>query len=142
MYKHLGKLYTSNPSGLRYLSEDVEIWQITRGGVNLPNTILVKELSPSPDLFQTFVRNWKGRPFDQWWGLYEERFYKELESDEKLKGLRNVYKRLLLGKNLVLVCFCKDHRFCHRRLVGDFFIPYGVEAIELNPITKEQLSFF
>ncbi|MFB9759610.1 DUF488 domain-containing protein [Ectobacillus funiculus] len=137
-----GRLYTSNPAGLRFLEEEAEIWQITRGGVNLPNTVVVKELSPSPSLFQTFVQDWKGTPFDNWWHLYEKRFLGEMETDEKLRGLRDVYKRLLVGRNVVLVCFCKDHRYCHRRLVGEFFKPYGVEAIELNPVSQDQLSFF
>ena len=39
---------------------------------------------------------------------------------------------------MVLVCFCHDHRYCHRRLVGEFFAPYGVKSEELNPILIEQ----
>jgi len=142
MEKQLGKLYTSNPNGLRYLKEDAEILQITRGGVNIPNTTLLKELSPSPSLFQNYVLDWKDRPFNEWWYLYEKRFLNELETEEKIRGLRDVYKKLLSGKNVVLVCFCKDHRYCHRKIVGDFFKPYGVEPIELNPIFQEQLSLF
>ncbi|MHA7743896.1 DUF488 family protein, N3 subclade [Priestia aryabhattai] len=142
MKKPKGRLYTSNPAGLQFLTEEAEIWQITRGGVNLPNTILVRELSPSPTLFQTFLQDWRKKPFEEWWGLYEKRFLKEMESEEKKKGLREVYKRLLIGKNVVLVCFCKDHRYCHRRLVGEFFKPYDVEAVELNPVSQDQLSLF
>ncbi|MFI8721272.1 DUF488 domain-containing protein [Bacillus altitudinis] len=141
MNKPLGKLYTSNPAGLRNLKVDAEIWQITRGGVSIPNTILVKDLAPSTHLFQTFVQDWKGKPFEEWWHFYEKKFVLEMETDEKLKGLREVYKRLLLGINVVLVCFCKDHRYCHRKIVGDFFKPYGVDPVELNPISQEQLSF-
>ncbi|WP_114556202.1 DUF488 family protein [Bacillus sp. K6W] len=137
-----GRLYTSNPAGLRFLKEEAEIWQITRGGITIPNTILVRGLSPSPKLFQNFIQDWKDKPYDEWWNLYEKRFLVEMESDEKIRGLRDVYKKLLIGKNVVLVCFCKDHRYCHRRLVGEFFRPYGVEAIELNPITQDQLSLF
>ncbi|WP_419883966.1 DUF488 family protein [Peribacillus sp. B-H-3] len=137
-----GKLYTSNPSGLSKLGIKAEIWQITRAGHRLPNTLLVKHLSPSKELFQTFVKEWKGKPYDQWWDKYEKRFLEELKTEEKLKGLREVYKRLLIGENVVLVCFCNDHRFCHRKLVGEFFKPFGVVAEELNPITTEQLSIF
>ncbi|HDR7805742.1 MULTISPECIES: DUF488 family protein, N3 subclade [Bacillus] len=137
-----GRLYTSNPAGLRFLKEEAEIWQITRGGISIPNTILVRGLSPSPQLFQTFIQDWKDKPFNEWWDLYEKRFLVEMKNDEKLRGLRDVYKKLLMGKNVVLVCFCKDHRYCHRRLVGEFFKPYGVEAIELNPISQDQLSLF
>lgn len=140
--KPTGQLYTSNPAGLKNLNVDAEIWQITRGGLALPNAQVKKNLSPSQELFQTFVHEWKGKPFQQWWPKYEERFSSELESSEKLRGLRDVYKNLLVGNNVVLVCFCKDHRYCHRRLVGEFFKPYNVNVVELNPITQEQLSLF
>lgn len=142
MKKPTGKLYTSNPSGLRNLNEEAEIWQITRAGVDIPNSIVVKSLSPSPILFQNFIQDWKGKPFEEWWHLYEKRFLEELTTDEKVVGLRDVYKKLLIGTNVVLLCFCKDHRYCHRRLVGEFFKPFGVDAIELNRITEEQLSLF
>jgi uncharacterized protein YeaO (DUF488 family) len=137
-----GRLFTTNPKGLRKLQVDAELWQITRAGIELPNTIQVPGLSPSPQLFRKFVSDWKPFPPSKWWSEYEGHFQKELESNEKLQGLRDIYKKLLLGKNVVLICFCKDHRYCHRRLVADFFKPYGVEAEELNPITKEQLSLF
>lgn len=140
--KPTGMLYTSNPAGLKNLNIEAEVWQITRGGLTLPNVILEKKLSPSSSLFQTFIQDWKGKPFNQWWPKYEKKFLIELETEEKIRGLRDVYKRLLLGKNVVLVCFCKDHRYCHRRLVGEFFKPYGVKAIELNPISQEQISLF
>jgi uncharacterized protein YeaO (DUF488 family) len=137
-----GNLFTSNPAGLINLNVEAELWQITRGGVQLPNTLLVKNLSPSKTLFLKFVHEWKGYPYDEWWHKYERLFLKELSTEEKLRGLRDVYKRLLLGKNVVLICFCHDHRFCHRRLVAEFFEPYGVKAKELNPIKVEQLSIF
>ncbi|WP_330501606.1 DUF488 domain-containing protein [Peribacillus frigoritolerans] len=142
MKKITGNLFTSNPAGLKYLKEEAEIWQITRGGLTLPGAYQIKKLSPSPSLFQTFTQDWKGKPFEFWWPLYEKRFAVEMQSEEKIRGLRDVYKKLLQGKNVVLVCFCKDHRYCHRRLVGEFFEQYGIRAMELNPITQEQLSLF
>lgn len=140
--KPSGKLFTSNPAGLKKMNIEAEVWQITRGGLTLPNAILEKKLAPSPFLFRTFVQDWKGKPFETWWSKYERRFLDELKSDEKIRGLRDVYKRLMLGENVILVCFCKDHRYCHRRLVGQFFEPYGVKAVELNPISQEQISLF
>lgn len=137
-----GKLYTSNPTGLKYLKEEAEIWQIMRAGFEIENALRVKELSPSDGLFQTYIRKWKDQPSEKWWHLYEERFQQEMNTDEKIHGLRAVYKRLLTGKNIVLICFCDDHRICHRRLVGEFFKPYGVEAIELNPVNSEQITLF
>lgn len=137
-----GKLYTSNPTGLKYLKEDVELWQIMRAGYDLPGAIRVEELSPSDQLFQTYLRAWRNKSPKEWWPLYEQRFQKEMQSEEKLKGLRSVYKRLLVGRNVVLICFCDDHRICHRRLIGEFFEPYGVTAIELNPVKTEQITLF
>lgn len=137
-----GKLFTSNPAGLKYLKEKAEIWQIMRGGPDLPNAIRVRKLSPSDQLFQSYVRAWRKKPSAEWWPIYEERFMDELKTEEKLQGLRTVYKKLLLGHNVVLICFCDDHRICHRRLVGEFFKPYGVNAIELNPVRSEQISLF
>lgn len=137
-----GKLFTSNPAGLKYLKVEAEIWQIMRAGFEIEEAMRVKELSPSDDLFQTYIRSWRNKPSEQWWSLYEERFLKEMKSEEKIHGLRKVYKRLLMGRNIVLICFCDDHRICHRRLVGDFFHSYEVEAVELNPVKSEQISLF
>lgn len=137
-----GKLYTSNPAGLKKINFEADILLITRAGVEIPTAEIIRELAPSSDLFHTYLEYWRGKPGPEWWPRYEERFAIELKSNEKLVALRDVYKRLLRGKNVVLVCFCKDHRYCHRKLVGDFFEEYGVKAEELNPITVEQINLF
>lgn len=137
-----GNLYTTNPAGLVNLNVEAELWQITRAGHRLPNTLLVKQLSPSKELFFTFLKDWRKKPYEEWWPKYEKRFLEELKTPEKLKGLREIYKRLLIGKNVVLICFCDDHRYCHRRLVAEFFKKFGVISKELNPVKTEQLSIF
>lgn len=145
-----GKLYTSNPEGLKNIKSNAELWQITRAGNMIPNTILVRNLAPSQQLFHTFVTKWRHLQPEAWWPLYEKQFVDEMKTEEKIISLRAIYRKLLEGKNIVLICFCKDHNFCHRKLVGEFFMQYGVEAVELNPLqTKvvindpiEQLSFF
>jgi uncharacterized protein YeaO (DUF488 family) len=142
-HKPTGKLYTSNLAGIKQLkNQEVELWLITRAGLEIPNTILVRSLSPSKVLFRTFISEWKDTPPSSWWRKYEKLFLEEMISDEKVEGLRMVYRKLLEGKNIVLICFCNDHRYCHRRLVGEFFRTYGVIAEELNPIKSEQLSMF
>lgn len=135
-----GKLYTSNVSGLRRLNANAEIWQITRSGITIPKAVLVRNLSPSPELYNTYLNEWKHLTPKVWWHKYEERFLNELKTDDKLNCLREIYKKLFAGINIVLVCFCRDHNYCHRKLVGEFFIPYGIIAQELNPIQTEQLS--
>lgn len=138
----MGKLYTSNLPGLKKLKADADRLLITRAGAEISKVEVVRALSPSADLFHTILNKRKELNDNSWWPEYERRFNQELTSEEKLRALRDVYKRLLRGQNVVLICFCKDHRYCHRRLVGQFFAQYGVEAEELNPITVEQLELF
>lgn len=137
-----GKLFTSNLSGLKKKDFDADVLIITRGGTDISGTELVRDLSPSKDLFNTYLKQWKNKPGPEWWEKYEERFHIEMKSNIKLEALRDVYKRLLIGNNVVLVCFCEDHRYCHRRLVGEFFGQYGIQFEELNPVTIEQVTLF
>lgn len=140
--KPSGRLYTSNLPGLKKLKTQADRLLITRAGAEISNVEPVRALSPSPELFHTYLDEWRERPDKSWWPEYERRFRKELESEEKLPALRDVYKRLLRGQDVALICFCKDHRYCHRRLVGEFFEDYGVQAEELNPIAAEQMDLF
>lgn len=140
--KPSGRLYTSNLPGLKKLKMQADRLLITRAGAEISNVEPVRALSPSPDLFHTYLDEWRDRPDKSWWPEYERRFRRELESEEKLAALRDVYKRLLRGQDVALICFCKDHRYCHRRLVGEFFEDYGVQAEELNPVTVEQIDLF
>ncbi len=137
-----GRLYTSNLPGLKKLKTPADLLLITRAGAEISNVETIRALSPSPDLFHTYLDEWKDRPDKSWWPEYERRFWRELESEEKLPALRDVYKRLLRGRDVALICFCNDHRYCHRRLVGEFFEDYGVKAEELNPVTVEQMDLF
>lgn len=138
--KPSGRLYTSNPNGLKKLKIDAELWQITRAGQDIPNAIIVRDLSPSQELYSLYISKWRNLPPENWWPQYEQRFLKELNSPEKLPILRKIYCKLLTNTNIVLICFCQDHIHCHRRLVGDFFRKYDVDVEELNP--KMQLSMF
>ncbi|OUS75157.1 hypothetical protein B1748_18650 [Paenibacillus sp. MY03] len=138
-----GKLYTCNASGLHKVNFEADRLLITRAGNEIRDTETVRDLSPSPDLFRTALQEWKNKlDEEEWWPLYEKRFLKELEWETRVKALREVYKRLIAGKNVVLICFCPDHRYCHRKLVGEFFNKYGVEVQELNPIKVEQIKLF
>ena len=142
MKRPAGKLYTSNVGGLDKLDFDAELWQITRAGFLIPNATLVRSLSPSSELFSMYAKKWRYLSPRMWCPTYEEMFLKELQTDEKINSLRLAYRKLLDGINIVLICFCKDHNFCHRKLVGEFFVQYDINVIELNPIEREQLTFF
>lgn len=148
--KPTGLLFTSNVYGLRNLKIESEIWQITRAGTLIPNSTLVRGLSPSSELFERFLNEWKDLPNKTWWQEYESRFLEELKSEEKLDCLREIYRRLKNGTNIVLVCFCKDYNFCHRKLVAEFFKQYDIISEELDPrlepvmetVSHEQLAIF
>jgi len=138
-----GQLYTCNVSGLSKISMKADRLLITRAGFDVPNVEIIRDLSPSPELFQTYLTQWKDKVSpDIWWSDYENRFTHELQLESRIKALRDVYKRLIQGRNVILLCFCKDHRYCHRRLVGNFFNEFGAEAHELNPVVIEQMQFF
>jgi uncharacterized protein YeaO (DUF488 family) len=138
-----GKLFTSNPRGLKNLTVEAEIWQITRGKTIIPNTVLVRGLAPSKELFAKFLGKWKQLDPKMWWEEYEELFLSELKTEEKKSMLRVLYSSIKSGKNVVLLCFCKDARFCHRRLVGQFMAEHGTEVIELDlPGRARQLTIF
>jgi uncharacterized protein YeaO (DUF488 family) len=138
-----GKLYTCNANGLHKIKFPADKLLITRAGFEIPEAEIVRDLSPSPDLFQTYLQQWKDCEANEvWWPKYEQRFLVELKGESRVKALREVYKKLVMGHNVVLICFCKDHRYCHRKLVGDFFTQFGVEATELNPVKVEQTTLF
>lgn len=147
--KPTGLLFTSNVNGLRNLKIESDIWQITRAGT-IPNSTLVRGLAPSSELFEKYLREWKNLPGKEWWQEYENRFLEELRSEEKLDCLREVYRRLMSGTNIVLVCFCKNYNYCHRKLVAEFFKQYDIISEELDPkldteldqVSHEQLAIF
>lgn len=139
-----GKVYTCNAAALRKKVDfPAELFLITRAGYEVPNATIIRELSPSQELFLTYLNEWKDKEdYEVWWPKYEKRFLAELKWEDRLKALRELYKLLINGIDIVLICFCKDHRYCHRRLVGEFFTQFGVQVEELNPITEEQMNLF
>ncbi|SFE35471.1 Uncharacterized conserved protein YeaO, DUF488 family [Paenibacillus algorifonticola] len=137
-----GKLYTSNLNGLKKINFEAKKLMITRAEMAIEDVAMCQALAPSQELFQFSLDGRKEDADFAWWPKYEERFVAELQFDRKLEALRQVYRMLLEGSHVVLVCFCHDHRYCHRRLVGEFFEPYGVKAEELNPILIEQMKLF
>ncbi|ANY68619.1 hypothetical protein BBD42_20685 [Paenibacillus sp. BIHB 4019] len=137
-----GKLYTSNLNGLKKINFPATKLMITRAEIDIEGVAMYQALAPSQDLFQFSLDGRKEVADFAWWPKYEERFAAELQFDRKLEALRQVYRMLLEGSDVVLICFCHDHRYCHRRLVGEFFAPYGVKAEELNPVLIEQMKLF
>jgi uncharacterized protein YeaO (DUF488 family) len=66
------------------------------------------------------------------WDEYEVYFKEEMQKDPMLTALRQLYKRLKSGEDIILVCYEKDYMQCHRRLIGEFLKQFGVEYHELQ----------
>lgn len=126
-----GRIITTAISSLKHVHCD-EIWQITRVNSEIKGTLWVPELAPSQALYSKHQHEWKETPPETWWPLYEERFNNELKSSEKLKALRKLWRLIADGKSVALACFCPNHKFCHRSLVGIFLEKQGIEVIEFD----------
>ena len=98
-----------------------EIWLIVRSLKNMPygnNIYHVPQLSPSPDLFHTYLSlkesgKWNTKAFDE---IYTPRFLNEMKSSEALTYL-NILSEKSKVKDILIVCYCTDERMCHRSLV-------------------------
>jgi len=126
-----GRIITTAISSLKHIHCD-EIWQITRVNSEIKGTLWVPELAPSQALYSKHQHEWKETPPETWWPLYEERFNNELKSSEKLNALRKLWRLIADGRSVALACFCPNHKFCHRSLVGIFLEKQGVEVIEFD----------
>lgn len=99
-------------------------------------------------LFNRYLSEWRGQKPELWWPKYVEIFTQELKTEKKLSTLRHLFKLVKSGKVIGLACFCKDARFCHRTLVGEFLRGYGIEVKEFrntnanSQAPHEQLSIF
>lgn len=90
------------------------------------------ELAPNKQLFKKYLTEWKGRAGDEWFEEYKKRFVEQLKEPEVKEKLRTLYKLVMHeNKNIVLVCFCEDYRYCHRSIIGEYLESYGV-PVEYN----------
>lgn len=138
-----GKVYTASVSRIKELAEFcAEIWLITRAGKDIAGTIRVRGLSPGPALYQDYLEKWKDVDPERWWPQYQARFKEELKQPEKRAALHRLWLLLREGKNVALVCFCPDYRYCHRTIVGDLLREKGVAVEEMSPLAdrKERKS--
>ena len=105
------------------VGEDVQAnikLQITRSRKGLrEGWIWVPQLAPSEELFRDYLR-WRER--GKWparWPEYRERFLEEMRETVPRRYLERIRQRLAEGKSVALACFCRDERYCHRRLVAE-----------------------
>lgn len=110
-------------SNLRKCQEEFdEVWIISRHVKNQMKGITqVTDLSPSYDLLRKYTTlekegKWNADSFDK---QYLPDFIKEMaSSDVVVQRLNYLCKMDKEGKNICLLCFCKDERECHRSIVG------------------------
>lgn len=135
-----GYIITADPSSLKNIVYD-EVWQITRSGPDITGAIRVRDLSPSPELFNLYYKEWKNKNPEDWWHFYVQKFNKELNTEEKVNALRKLYLKVKAGKVIALICFCSDSRYCHRTLVGEYLIKYGVRVEEYKKAEKSPSEY-
>ena len=134
----LATLFTTSVSAIKRTRAD-EYWLVTRGGGDIAGTVRVKDLAPSPELFQRYASNWKGRPPAEWWTQYETLFRVEMQGEPALAALRRLYRTLNSGRTVALTCYCSDPDHCHRRLLGEFMCVHGVSVVETCRATSLRL---
>jgi uncharacterized protein YeaO (DUF488 family) len=69
----------------------------------------LRELAPSIEL----LNDYRKRKID--WSEYEKRYLREMENKKDL--IKELRKRSDGGEMISLLCWEKDDRFCHRRLL-------------------------
>ncbi len=69
----------------------------------------LRDLAPSIEL----LNDYRNKKVD--WSEYEKRYLKEMESKKEL--ISELKKRSDNGEVISLLCWEKDDRFCHRRLL-------------------------
>lgn len=125
-----GKLYLANRYTYELLIEDEEntvVINIARKpifGINKQ----YKELAPSQELFDWFQKNKKK---DNWFIFYKKEYKRQIQNNERaLASMREIkHEYLDKGKDVMLICFCRDSHKCHRAILGEAYAAIGIEVI-------------
>ena len=121
-----GKLYLSNCYNMNHVPDGTYLINIARKDME---DIWDKriELAPSKELFTWYINN-KNKV--DWFDDYKKIYLNQLKVNKKaLNTLSEIREMLDSGKNVCLMCFCKDVTKCHRSLVGNLFVKKGYEVI-------------
>lgn len=76
-------------------------------------------LAPSKELLEDYKSNLI--TFSE----FKERFSEQMESMTTFKELRKLYVRIKNGENIILCCYEKDNKICHRRLIAEYLEKNG-----------------
>lgn len=147
--------YMGNLKNINVMAYPIRLFAVrsakddTMAGLQKYNFTLIPQLSPSAKLFSDYFR-WKKGDFTQeeldeiqaagveedasieqkYWALYVPRFYEELATRQDLiKNMKRLLQRLDEGKNVLLMCYCYNLNYCHRKIIGIEVAKRGYKVI-------------
>ena len=117
----------TNISNINYTDYD-EVWAIVRSLKNPENMKHVPALSPSWNLFKTYLGlrdagKWNTESFSD---VYVPTFLREMRSKIVRKKLTELIDLDRRGKHICLTCFCPDESLCHRSIIAGILQNAGV----------------
>jgi uncharacterized protein YeaO (DUF488 family) len=113
----MAKLYTTYLSKLKKLSfnDNCNIYFIARYKPASAKITHFPDVAPSPVL----LGSWKLGQIS--WEEFEKEYYKELSLNENQANVRLIAQNILdLGQDVCIVCYEKDIKHCHRRLLAEY----------------------
>lgn len=121
-----GKLYLANIyTYSKDVPKDCICINAARKSKNGLNQII--ELAPSKELFGWYLNN---KNDENWFKEYKRRYKIEIQSNEiALEKMRYIKSLLDSGKNVALLCYCRDYKKCHRSILGEAFEAINYEVI-------------
>lgn len=105
-----------------------EVWAIVRSLKNPGNMKHVPALSPSWNLFKTYLGlrdagKWNAESFRD---VYMTVFLREMRSPAVRDKLTELIRLDRQGKRICLACFCPDETLCHRSIVAGILQYAGI----------------
>ena len=64
------------------------------------------------------------------WKDYVKIFRKEM-MQEKSQEIINKIENYYYNRDIILICYCKNEKQCHRRIIGNYFLEIGFEVVSL-----------
>jgi len=117
----------TNISNINYTDYD-EVWAIVRSLKNPGKMKQAAELSPSWNLFKTYLGlrdagKWNAESFRD---VYMTVFLREMRSSAVRDKLTELIRLDRQGKRICLACFCPDETLCHRSIVAGILQYAGI----------------
>lgn len=111
-------IYVSYYNNVVNIDKNIERYSISvgNGGYNFKK---IKSFAPNWDL----VQKWKKGLIN--WSEYENIFNAQLNKLDK-----DAIIKWFTNRNGVLLCYERDNKFCHRRLVMEFLLKIGLNCKE------------